>query len=264
MYRVSGAPVTWEQRVLAACLLGGAAAVASHTSAGVLWGLPGIRRGRPEITVPMGLGALAAGDLSRLHHARRLPGVDRQVQDGVPVTSPARTLMDLAGRVPPATLAEAVDDAMCRGLVDMAHLDRRISALAGGRRGVAQLREATQAWAPGPMPGSQAEIKVIRCLLAAGIPAPVRQHEVRDGGRLVARLDMAWPDAKVGLETDSWRWHGGRERFHQDQLRILQLRAVGWDVVAVAPRNVEADGGAGLCRAVGAALARSARLAPAS
>ena len=91
VYRLAGVPVTWNQRALAACLLAGPGAVVSHRSAAVVWGVSGFRPGRVEITVPPG--ASARSTLARVHRSV-VTGVRR---DGVPVTQPARTIVDLAG-----------------------------------------------------------------------------------------------------------------------------------------------------------------------
>src|SRR5436305_2104854 len=93
LYRLAGVPVSWRQRALAACLVAGPGAVVSHRSAAVLWGVSGFRPGRVEITVPPG--GSNRSTLARVHRSP-VQGVRR---DGVPVTSPARTIVDLAAVV---------------------------------------------------------------------------------------------------------------------------------------------------------------------
>lgn len=257
LYRVAGAPVVWEQRLLAACFLAGPSAVASHRSAGALWGLPGGARGRPEVTVAACRSGTRAAPIARVHHTRRLDPRDRGVWRGIPVTSPARTLVDLAGRVPHAVLAEAVDDAICRRLVTLGEVETRLRVFGASRHGLTSLRSALEAWTPGPLPGSVAEMRIIRCLREHRIPAPERQYEVHDQGRFVARVDAAWPWARVALEMDSWRWHGSSTRFHHDLRRRLALGALGWQVVT-ATANCTQGGGEDLVAAVRRALDRGA------
>src|SRR5438270_2923593 len=129
VYRLAGVPVTWNQRALAACLLAGPGAVVSHRSAAVVWGVSGFRPARVEIPAPPG--ASARSTLARVHRSV-VTGVRR---DGVPVTQPARTIVDLAGVVGGEALEEAVDDVLCRRLCRLDEL-----AAPPGRRGSAALR----------------------------------------------------------------------------------------------------------------------------
>jgi very-short-patch-repair endonuclease len=69
-------------------------------------------------------------------------------------------------------------------------------------------------------------------VLAAGLPAPVAQFEVRAGGRFVARVDFAWPEQRLALEYDGL-WHAEPGRFARDRQRLNALTAAGWRVVFV-------------------------------
>ncbi|MGH9102326.1 MAG: type IV toxin-antitoxin system AbiEi family antitoxin domain-containing protein [Acidimicrobiales bacterium] len=256
--RLAAAPITWEQRVHAACLLAGDPAVASHGSAGVLWGMAGLRPGRPEVTAPAGRSARSpAVILARVHRSRQLPPGDRTVVGNIPVTTPERTLIDLSGRLSPPRLADALDGALLEGSVDLRRLRHRLDAVGRGRAGARRLRTLLALWKPGPASESLAEMQVLRSLVDHGIPAPARQYEVREGDRLVARVDAAWPWAGVACEIDSWRWHGSPGRFHQGHRRTLALRALGWDVVTATNQCLD-DGGEALAAAVRAALDRGA------
>lgn len=124
LYRVNGAPVTWHQRALGACLLSGPGAVASHRSAAVIWAMSGFRPGPLEITVPPGRGA--RNTLAVVHRSLDFGPSDRTSHDRIPVTRPARTVLDLAGRVSPDLLEEAVDDILCRRLASLEDLLRRL------------------------------------------------------------------------------------------------------------------------------------------
>ncbi len=118
VFRFAGTPATWQQSVLAAVLVAGEAAVASHATAAALWGLEGFRCGSStaiHVTVPRGRhGSI---DEVRVHTTRLGPGCHRRVVDRIAVTGVARTLCDLDGEVPDWRLARIVDDALIRRLV---------------------------------------------------------------------------------------------------------------------------------------------------
>ena len=228
VYRLAGVPVTWKQRALAACLLAGPGAVVSHRSAAVLWRVSGFRPGRVDITVPAGRSSRNA--LARVHRSHHMEGTMR---DGVPVTRPARMLTDLAGVVGGDVLEEAVDDVLCRRLC---RLDQ-LSAPAG-RRGARALRAVLEAWNGDALPAGVAEMRVVRALLAAGLPDPVRQYEIFHEGVFVARADLAYPDVRLAMELDVFRWHAGRGPFRSDRLRRNRIEAAGWRLLEAAPEDV--------------------------
>jgi hypothetical protein len=238
LYRLGGAPVTWHQRALGACLLSGPGAVVSHRSAAVIWGVSGFRAGALEISVPQqrsGRNALAV-----VHRPLELPRSDRTTRDRVPVTRPVRLLADLAARVSPELLEEAVDDLLCRRLVELEKVVRRVDASAS-RRGIDVLRRILRAWDGEGVPANVAEMRIVRVLVDAGLPPPVRQYEIWVDGVLVARVDLAYPWARLALELDSFRWHAGRGPFRSDRVRGNRIAAAGWGVLRATPEDA-ADG----------------------
>jgi len=86
-----------------------------------------------------------------------------------------------------------------------------------------------------------AEMRVVRLLADSGLGAPVRQHEIRDGGDLIARVDLAYPSAMLTIELDSFRWHAGRAPFRSDRVRGNRIAALGWRVLRATPEDA-ADG----------------------
>jgi hypothetical protein len=223
VYRLAGVPVTWKQRALAACLVSGTGAVVSHRSAAVLWGVSGFRPGPLEITVPAGRSGRNA--LARVHRSDEVDGVRR---DGVPVTRPARTIADLARVVSGDVLEEAVDDALCRRLCRLDELPAR-----------GALREILAAWNGDGLPEGVAEMRVVRALLAAGLPAPVRQYEIWVDGVLIARVDLAYPPFRLAMELDGFRWHAGRHKFRGDRMRRNRVEAAGWRLLEAAPEDID-------------------------
>lgn len=89
---------------------------------------------------------------------------------------------------------------------------------------------------------SPPESRVRVHLILAGLPAPTPQFEVFHNGRWVARVDLAWPDARVAVEYDG-EWHNDRDQFRKDRRRLNALTKSGWKVIFVTAdtlRNVPA------------------------
>jgi hypothetical protein len=248
VYRLAGAPVTWHQRVLAACLATGG--VASHRTAAALWGLEGFEPGRVpvEVTVPGTNRRRLRG--ATVHHTRSLARADRAEVGGVPVTSPPRTLLDLAGAVDGDRLEAALDAALREGLTSVSWLMRWLPA--AGRAGAGRLRELALDRLSHQPAGSGRELKAARMLVALGLPRPVRQHELVEGGRVVARFDLAWPHARVAVEFVSWRHHHGRRSWRYDVSRNNRAGGHDWLVFSLTEHDTR-DG----CRSVGPAIHRA-------
>lgn len=232
VYRVSGAPRTWEQDLAAACLAGGTAAVASHRSAALLWRLRGIERAPVEITVPR----TRQPQLGRVvvHRLRELATADVTRRSGIPVTTPARTLLDLGAVASEDTVESALEDAILRGLVSFDHLRRTLErAGAQGRDGTAVLRRLLDERDPDTEPTeSVLEDMLVRVLRGAGLPAPLRQHWIRAAGYRPIRIDLAYPEQRVAIEADSRLFHSGRADLQRDSAKRNLLVALGWRPLA--------------------------------
>jgi len=229
VYRVAAAPTTPEQALLAACLAAGASAVASHRSAAALWSLRGVAWPGPEITV--------AGDAKPLRsgvavHRSPLVRADVGRRGSIPVTRPARTLLDLAG-VEPELVEGALDDALVRGLTTVGSIDRMLArAGAHGRAGTALVRDIIAERQAGRRSSeSPLEDRLIDLLRRHGLPEPVRQHEVILGDGRLARIDLAYLDVKLAIEADGRVWHSGRTDFSRDRRRANRLAAIGWTLL---------------------------------
>jgi very-short-patch-repair endonuclease len=227
VYRIAGSRLTEQQAAMAACLWAGEGAVVSHRTAAVLWKLD-VKARRPEITVPAKR-SLSSG-LVVVLRTLNLPRADRVTMGGIPITSPARTLMDLAGHIGDEALEAAVECALGRALLRESTLLESVGGK--GREGAAALRRILEARDPGAALESRLEVKVWRLLVRSGLPKPVRQHPVQiDGYRY--RLDFAWPSFRVAVEADGFATHGGRSAFNADRRRTAVLGSAGWRVVPV-------------------------------
>jgi very-short-patch-repair endonuclease len=154
---------------------------------------------------------------------------DADLEPPLPSTRPARTLIDLAGVLPPSDLRRAVDDAIHRKLVTPDHLLRRIVAVGPrGRPGVVALRRVLTEKDPTE---SEFERRLLRILRSAGLPEPALQFDVVLGGGCTRRLDFAYPERRLAIEADSYRHHGGPAGWARDHVRNRDLVAAGWRVL---------------------------------
>lgn len=244
LYASTSVPRTWQQDVYGATLLAGPGAAASHDTACALFDLAGRRPGGPiEITVPdRRRGGTELADL--VHRSREFGPVDVAHLLGIPVTRPARLVPDMASRMADDGVEDLVDEILCRELATLESLTGRSRALASqGRSGTVSVADALESWLEGALPESVAEQRVVRRLLAAGLPRPVRQHWVKDAaGRRLFRLDLAYPSAKLGLDYQSLLHHGGPRAVISDDLRTVRLAGMGWLVLPVVKHHLRDRG----------------------
>ena len=231
VYAAAAAPPSWEQRLMAAVLWGDAGAAASGRAAARLWELPGFAAPAVEVTIPRRRKAPRGVTL----RGRAIDPVDLTVRRRIPVTTPGRTLLDLSARCRFDALDVAVHHGIRAGLVTPAELSRLSEGFGGrGACGAPLLRKVLRAYvAEAAAPQSPLEARVLRLLRRSGLPAPVRQHEVRlpDGRRRY--LDFAWPSIKVAVEADGYQWHSSRSAWERDRRRLRELADQGWQVVSV-------------------------------
>ncbi|MCZ7527271.1 MAG: DUF559 domain-containing protein [Acidimicrobiia bacterium] len=232
VYRQAGGLTSRRQLLLAAVLWAGPDAVASHATAGHLWGLDGCRDDGPVELSASRTRGLSAEGLS-VHRPVRLDPADVTVTEGIPVTTVARTLLDLGGVVSSYWLEAALEDALRRGLVTIAELVARVDDLGvRGRPGVAAVRRVIEERGDAAPLESALEVRVWRLLRLSGLPLPRRQYPVEAGGASY-RLDFAWPHERVAVEADGYAVHGGREAFQSDRVRLTALAGAGWRVLHV-------------------------------
>jgi very-short-patch-repair endonuclease len=160
--------------------------------------------------------------------------MDRDLVHGIPVTSAARTLIDLAGVVDRDVLERAVESGLRMRLTTCAFVEWRLDDLGGaGRAGAAELRRLLKERGRGAAALESAlEARVWRVIASSDLPRPLRQYEVLLGD-VTVRLDFAWPDARVAVEADGYAFHRGRRAFVKDRVRMARLVAAGWRVIPV-------------------------------
>jgi very-short-patch-repair endonuclease/predicted transcriptional regulator of viral defense system len=228
VYRMTASTHTWRGDTLAACFAWGPGTVASHGCAARVWELPGYARARIELTVPRG----RRRDLPhRVHHPTHRSEHAMTLHHAIPVTTVARTILDIAFRSSLDAIEEAVDDALRRRITTLPSLtDILASAAAPGRPGVVALRSAL-ATRCSELPESVFERRLLRAIRLAGLPEPVCQHQIQRQGLVAARIDFAYPEQLVAIEADGYRWHSSRRALERDARRQSLLAAEGWRVI---------------------------------
>jgi very-short-patch-repair endonuclease len=231
VYGYGAAPSTWRQAALAACLACGPGAVLSHRAAARLWGLAGFHSRFIELTVPRAC-RRRYGDV--VHRSRQLEAGDVAEIDSVPVTTIQRTIIDIAGCVSAELLEESLHDALRRRLTNVARIRKRLDEIgSSGRPGVAQLTKMLDARQTSVhVPQNVFETRLFRVLRTANLPPPTPQYCLHVAGRRVY-VDFAYPDRKVAIEADGFRWHSSRTQWDRDRLRRNHLTMMGWTIVHV-------------------------------
>lgn len=219
---------------MAACLWGGEGAVASHRAAGLLYRLPVGAWGRPEVTVPRSRGM--RHPLIVAHHTGPLPAVDVTEVGAIPVTTVARTIVDLAGVLPADAVEENLDYVLSHGYVPRVRLEWRVRELAArGRPGVQVVRALLEARAPGLKgPDSILETRLGRILSRL---QPVWGYVVIVDGRVYV-LDCAFLSVLLAIEADGWASHCGRLQWEDDIARQNALVRAGWTVLRYPSRVI--------------------------
>jgi len=224
---IAAVPPTWEQSVMASVLAAGGDALASHRTAARLWGLISHRPDSIEVVMPRWERAFHE---FTVHESLDLNADDRQEANGIPTTSPQRTVVDL-GAVAPWLVEAALDTGIRKGLFELVDVQAFVNRVARrGRRGVGVIRpflEARRTWDA----ATESELEDLFCRVIAEyhLPLPVTQFVLRsDHDAFICRADFAYPHRKVLIELDSEAHHMDRQTFRLDRSKQNQAGRLGW------------------------------------
>lgn len=229
VFRVAGAPDTWHQHLMAAALA--TDGVISHRSAAEIWGL--IRpAGYVEVSVPPPR-APRAQPPAIIHRVKDLHPELARERDGLRLTDPVRTVIDLGLVVP----TWAVRDALSRGITTRLFSFREVEQLRDalgrrGRSGTGIVRELLDERLLNA--GDEESVLERRLLVLArrhGLPTMSLQHEVWHAGRFIARVDACYPERKLAIEVDGFAHHSSPDAFQRDRERQNRLVSLGWTVL---------------------------------
>lgn len=230
VYGLPGVAPSWRRDLMTACLQAGPGAVVSHEAAAALHGLATFAPGPVVVMV-------AHGDhqhlrLGRLRQSTDLAQRHCSTLHGIPLTTPARTLVDLAAVVRPGRLRITIEDALAAKACTLEELSRCHAELRRpGKRGMTAVALVLKALGPGPVRSATAlERRLCSVLAAGGLPEPVREHDLPWTRDTPGRVDLAYPAARVIVEADSRRWHTRERDFEVDRRRDREAQLAAWDV----------------------------------
>jgi hypothetical protein len=234
VYAVGHPRLSHLGRLMAAVLACGSDAVLSHHSAAALWTIKASARRLIDVT------ALRRNHGRRrrvaLHLVRDLHSDDRACAHGIPVTSIARTLLDLAEVVQPHALARAVEEAERLQVFDLRAVDAVIER-SRGHRGLGALKSAVLNYRElPPITRSELERRFLDLCRDAGLPLPavnvwIAGHEV----------DVLWAEERLVVELDGRTYHQTRAAFERDRIRDEALQLAGYRVLRVTHRRLDTD-----------------------
>lgn len=246
VYAVGHALLTDKGRWMAAALAAGDRAALSYTPAAALWGMRSWRDRILHVTAP----AQRSRPGIRFH-CSRLPADEVTVEQGIPVTTPARTLFDLAGVVPLAQLRRAVKEAEVKRLWGPLSLPDLLERHPR-RAGAAAIRAVIDAPDRG-VTRNDVEEALAALVRRARLPRPRFNAPLKLGSRFI-EPDCLWAEQRVIVEVDGYETHGTRDSFESDRARDRALTAAGWRVIRVTWRQLR-DEPEGIARDLRALLA---------
>jgi hypothetical protein len=225
VYAVGHPVLTVEGRWMAAVLAAGEGAVLSHATAAAAWDLRPIGSGAIHVTVPDYSGRKRRPGI-RLHRRRTLEPDETTSHRNLPITTSARTLIDLATVLTGRPLEHALDRAEQLGLVDFADLARRL-ADRPGRPGAPSLQAMLSRYTAGTfVTRSDMEERFIALCDDHGVPRPDSNTRIEG-----VEVDFVWRDAWLIVEVDGYAYHRSPSAFESDRERDVLLGLAGWRVL---------------------------------
>jgi very-short-patch-repair endonuclease len=234
VYAVGHRVLAPHGRWMAAVLAGGPGTVLSHASAAALWGIRYSASAYVDISVRRTGRTRRAG--LRIHRPRALPADEVTAEHRIPVTTPARTILDMAAKLTASRLEYLLDQAEIQELTDYPALDALARAHAT-HPGATSLRGAlTRNDAGTNVPKSGLEILFKGLCRTHGLPQPKINHRV-----LGEEVDFLFEGHALVVETDSWRYHKTRHAFENDRARDALLATAGYRTLRFTDRQLEND-----------------------
>ncbi|HEX5192575.1 MAG TPA: DUF559 domain-containing protein [Solirubrobacteraceae bacterium] len=225
-------PLAAEQAAVLVC---GPDMVISHRSAAAVWGLAEPSAGPVGVTV-FGRAAGRARSWIHCHRTRALDPADIRHRAGLPVTAPARTVIDFAAESSAREAELALDRALAARLTSRTAIQEAI-ARAPRRAGVATIRPLLDPGRGSTATASPPEALLLELVRRGGLPEPEINVSLGDPGSASAldryRPDLLWREQRVVVEFDSGQHHSGRHAFEGDRRRDAEMIAAGWTVIRI-------------------------------
>jgi hypothetical protein len=233
VYALAGATLSFEGRCMAALLHFGEGAYLSGTTAAALLGARSMPRSVVVVTVDETARVGALPEWVRVHRSSwRVDGDVVTRPDGLRLSSPTRTLFDLASEFTKHRFARFAEDLWHLGLATPADASAYLAEVRrSGRGGVKRVEKWLESVRGRRRPSqSGLELDVIEAIRRVGLPEPKRQYPLRLLTGEEVHIDVAWPDIRFGLEPGHSWWHGGDLKQRADQARDRACGEVGWDI----------------------------------
>ena len=238
VYAVGHGRLTLRGHWMAAVLAYGQDAALSHRSGGALHGVRPDNRPKSDVTVP-GRSARSRPRID-VHASTTLTAADVTTIDGIPCTSLARTLLDLAEVVDRRGVERAINQAEVLRIFDLRAVEEVLSR-ATGRRGAGVLKSVLAEYGGPTLTDRELEERFLALCRAARLPQPeVNEWITLDDG-IAYKIDFLWRRERLAVETDGWGSHGTRQAFENDRRRDRLLSLAGWTVVRFTWRDVERE-----------------------
>jgi very-short-patch-repair endonuclease len=235
VYVVGVRRISRKGRWMAAVLVCGEGAVLSHRSAARLWSLLSPAAEPIDITC-------SKAEVERegiVGHRSRLLDDEWLVRDGIPVTSPFRTIFDLASVVQMRELERAFHEAEARELTDKVSLPMLLERYPG-RRGSRNIRALLEARLPVGITRNDFEEAFVAVVDRYGLRRPRMNAPLAMRGRFF-EIDALWEPERVAVELDSRSIHGTHKKFENDRLRDRTLVAEGWRIMRITWRQLQEE-----------------------
>lgn len=230
VYRHLSVPETWMQRLWAAQLWADGRALISHETAGALWRLDGCAGSNVSLTTAAALQSPAPW--LRIHRVRDIPSHHVTQSRGLALTTPTRTILDLAGTLSEEDLEAALDCALRRGSTSLSRLEAELAGSGRGSRGRKKIRRLLHDRSAVDSPThSVLETRFRRLLKRHGLPIPVQQQIVRRQQGCHALVDFVYPKLNLAIEVDGYSFHGSRRSWQADLHRQNDLVLAGFRVL---------------------------------
>jgi hypothetical protein len=240
VYAVGRRRLTARGIWMAAVLACGEGARLSHRSAAALQGLRPDNRPVSDVTVPRGSARSRPG--IHVHRSATLTDADATTCDGIPCTSVARTLLDLAEVVDRRGLERAIEQAEIQRVFDLRAVEdvlaRAHGRQGGRRRGAALLRAVLADLGEPTLTASELEERFLAICRDAGLPTPEVNAWLDIDDEPAIKADFLWRRERLVVETDGFGSHGTRQAFERDRRRDQRLRLAGYAPVRFTRRQI--------------------------
>lgn len=234
VFAVGHPPLTREARWMSAVLVHGDGAGLSHACATALWEIRPYTGEWVDVTIPSRNGRKPQHRI-RLHRSSTLTADDIDTHRGIPVTTVARTLLDVAATLREPSLARTVEQSEIRRLFDLAAVERTIERQPH-HRGVAPLRRALVLYRGDELTRSELESIFLALCDAHRIPRPLVNHIVEG-----EEVDFFWPEQRLIVETDGRATHFTHAAFERDRDRDAHLLVLGYRTMRASELQIRRD-----------------------